>query len=275
MFSITLREARSLIHAIKSTYGTDLSGFAMASFRLRLSHILKSHAIRDIRALIGRLLEDQDYYETFLRDIFIGSPDLFRDPDFWIHLRDRLLPSILKSRLYPEIVVPESVTGNELYSLVVLLCEAGNDLRVDVVTTCRNKLIMDRIVDGKLTNIRYKNSRDNYNVFNPGSSIEDYFELRNATRHFRTDLLKGVEFRLQSPDQTACSEQTALVLYRNRMLYMNRELQSSRLRQLLQEMKEGTCFVTGTRETVEGFGLDHMYTVVSPDLKIYAKAREN
>jgi chemotaxis protein methyltransferase CheR len=275
MFSITPREASSVIRVIKSTYGTDLSGFTMASFRLRLSHILKSHAIRDTRVLVGKLLEDKDYYETFVRDISIGSPDLFRDPDFWIHLRDRLLPDILKSRLYPEIVVPDSVTGDELYSLVVLLQEAGNDFRVDLVATCRNKLIMDRILDGKLSNLRYKNSRDNYRVFNPGSSIEDYFELRNGTRHFRTDLLQGVEFRLQSPDQTECSDKTALVLYRNRMLYMNPELQSTRLRQLLQEMKEGTCFVTGIRETIEGFGLDHLYTVVSPDLKIYAKIREN
>ena len=155
MFNVSVLEAKTIIRTIDKIYGTDLSGLAMASFRLRLSEILKTNSFKNIDALIERLLDDPDYYETFIRDISPGSPDMFRDPDFWIYFRDQFLPTILKSRRYPEIIIPESVTGNELYTMAVLLNETGLDYRIDLVVTCRNVKIKKQITEKKLSNIRY------------------------------------------------------------------------------------------------------------------------
>ena len=179
MFSISILEARTIIRTINRTYGTDLSGLAMASFRFSLSEIMQAHNIRGLEILLSRLNKDPEFFETFIRDISVGSPDMFRDPDFWIYFRDQLLPEVLKSIMYPEIIIPESVTGNELYSSLVMLREAKFDYRVDLVVTCRNDRIRDQILQGRFSNISYKNSLDNYEVFHPGSSFEQYTETRN------------------------------------------------------------------------------------------------
>jgi chemotaxis protein methyltransferase CheR len=271
MFSVSILEAKTIIRTINRTYGTDLSGLAMASFRLRLSEILSTHKFKNTAALIERLLADPDYYELFIQDISTGSPDMFRDPDFWIYFRDELLPEVLKSSRYPEMIIPESVTGNEFYTMAVLLNETGLDYRIDLVVTCRNGKIKKQIMEGKLPNIRFKNSKDNYEVFHPGSSFENYTETRNGSRYLKTELLEGVEFRLQSPDQPVCSDKTALVLYRNRMIYQTTELQYRRLLQILKEMPKETYLITGIKEAINGFGLDHLYDTVSEDLKIYMK----
>ncbi len=97
MFSVSILEARTIIRTIYKTYGTDLSGLAMASFRLRLSEILETHDIKLPEDLVAILLEDPEFYETFIRDVSIGSSDMFRDPDLWIDIRDRILPFLLKS----------------------------------------------------------------------------------------------------------------------------------------------------------------------------------
>lgn len=271
MFNVSIPEARNIIRAIKKTYGTDLSGLAMASFRIRLSEILQVHALNSTEVLIEKLLDDPVYYETFMRDISNGSPDMFRDPDFWIYFREELLPSILKSRHYPEIVIPESVTGHELYSMAVLLNEAEIEYRIDLVATCRNEKIRERILEGDLQNTLFKNSKDNYELFNPGSSFDQYIDIRKGKKYLNPGLLKGVDIRLQSPDQPVCSDRTSLILYRNRMIYLNAEEQYNRLKKLLEEMAENTYFITGIRESIDRFGLDHMYSVISPDLKIYIK----
>ncbi len=271
MFSVSILEAKSIIRTVYKTYGSDLSGLAMASFRIRLSEILQLHKLNDIETLVARLYDDPGYYDIFIRDISVGSPDMFRDPDFWMHLRDQLLPSILKSWMYPEIIIPESVTGNELYTMAVFLCELGLDYRIDLVATCRNEKIRDQILEGQLPYVRVKNSKDNYEVFHPGSSFEKYTETRDGDRYLKTELLHGVEFRLQSPEQLACSEKTALVLYRNRMIYQNAEAQYRTLKHILGSMKAGTYFVTGIQEAIDGFGLDHLYATVSADLNIYSK----
>ncbi|MFC2112188.1 CheR family methyltransferase, partial [Bacteroidota bacterium] len=240
-------------------------------FRLRLSEILQTYQLNDTDSLVGRLLDDRKFYESFISDISIGSPDMFRDPDFWIYLRDHLLPTILKTRRYPEILIPESVTGNELYTVIVLLREMGLDYRVDLAITCWNNKIRDQIMNGELPRIRYKNSMDNYQVFKPGSSLEEYTDLRSGTRYLKKEMLQGVEFRLQSPEEHICSEKTALVLYRNRMIYQNAEMQYRMLKLFLSDMKGGTYFITGIQEAIDGFGVEHLYNTVSSDLKIYQK----
>ena len=58
---------------------------------------------------------------------------MFRDPDLWIHIRENLLPIIFASRRYPEVVIPQCVTGDELYTLAIFLKETGLDYRVDLV----------------------------------------------------------------------------------------------------------------------------------------------
>jgi chemotaxis protein methyltransferase CheR len=271
MFNVSIPEARNIIRAIKKTYGTDLSGIAMASFRIRLSEILQAQALNSTEVLIEKLLDNPPYYETFMRDISNGSPDMFRDPDFWIYFREELLPSILKSRHYPEIVIPESVTGHELYSMAVLLNEAKIEYRVDLVATCRNEKIRDRILEGDLPSIIFKNSKDNYELFNPGSLFDQYIDIRRGKKYLNPGLLKGVEIRLQSPDQPVCSDRTSLILYRNRMIYLNADEQYNRLKKLLGEMAGSTYFITGIRESIDHFGLNQMYSVISPDLKIYIK----
>jgi chemotaxis protein methyltransferase CheR len=275
MFDITPDEARSVFQAVEQLFGADLSGCAMVSFRLRLSRFLKDHSLGSVEDLIGKLTIEPGFYEVFIRDISVGSPDMFRDPDFWTHLRDELLPDLLKSRLCPEIVLPGCVTGNELYSLIVLLRESGDESRVDLVVSCRNSAIQEQIRAGKISTVGYKNSKENYRFFNPGSSIDAYFEMHNGCRHFRADLLEKVAFRVQPASGPICSEQTAMVLYRNRMLYMNREEQARQLKSLLSQMPEESLFVTGTGEVIKGLGLDHLFSVLSEDFKIYAITHGN
>ena len=275
MFELTPDDAREVFQAVERQSGTDLSGFALASFRLRLLNLLHNYSLDSVQALIARLKEEPAFFEIFMRDISVGSPDMFRDPDFWIHLREEILPALLKARLHPEVVLPESVTGNELYSLIVLLRESGEESRVDLAATCRNKAILDQIRSGRFSTGRYKNSTENYKFFNPGSSLDAYFETRHGKMNFKADLLDGVKFRVQFPSRQAFHRQTAMVLYRNRMLYMNREAQEKRLKEILGGMPEGCLFVTGTGEEIRGLGYDRLLSVVSADLKIYARTGEN
>ncbi len=271
MFSVTLQEARNIIGTLQKALDEDISGIAMASFRIRLSGIMQERGMNNAKELMDSLGSDPGFCEIFLRDISIGSPDLFRDPDLWICVRDELLPEILKTWMYPEILVPESVTGNELCSMAVLLREANLDYRIDLVATCRNEKIKEQIQEGELPDPRYKNSQDNYGVFRPDGNLEEYLGHRKGIPCLKNDLLQGTEIRIQSPLKEYCSDRTALVLYRNRMLYQDPISQYNTLRRILGQMPEGAYLITGIQESIHGFRLGHLYTTVSEDLKIYKR----
>lgn len=271
MITISIPEAKTLIRAVKKVNGTDLSGLAMASFRYRISGILHSFRLDNMNSLIAKIQNDPKFTDIFISEISVGSPDMFRDPDLWIHIRENLLPIIFASRRYPEVVIPQCVTGDELYTLAIFLKETGLDYRVDLVASCRDNRIREQILKGELPNPRYKNSKDNFEVYNPDLCFEEYTETRPGKKYIKQELLERVEIKVQKDDEPFCSENTALVLYRNRMLYQNAEMQYKTLAKLLADMKKGTCFITGIGESIDGFGLEQFYKTLSADYKIYIK----
>jgi chemotaxis protein methyltransferase CheR len=271
MFTVSIPEVQTLIRAIKKVNGTDLSGLAMASFRYRISGILHSFKLDNMNSLIAKIQNDPKFTDIFISEISVGSPDMFRDPDLWIHIRENLLPIIFASRRYPEVVIPQCVTGDELYTLAIFLKETGLDYRVDLVASCRDHRIREQILKGELPNPRYKNSKDNFEVYNPDLSFEEYTETRQGKKYIKQELLERIEINVQKNDEPFCSDNTALVLYRNRMLYQNAEMQYRTLHKLLAEMKKGTCFIIGIGESIEGFGLEQFYRDLSSDYKIYIK----
>ena len=94
MFTVSVNEVKTIVRAIKKANGTDLSGLAIASLRYRLSGILKSYKLENTESLIAKFQNDPDFLDRFISDISVGSPDMFRDPDLWIHIRENLLPII-------------------------------------------------------------------------------------------------------------------------------------------------------------------------------------
>jgi len=163
------------------------------------------------------------------------------------------------------------VTGDELYTLAIFLKEAGLDYKVDLVATCHDQRTKDQILNGELLNSRFKNSKDNFDVYNPDLSFEEYTETVQGKKYIKKELLEGIEVKIQGDDEPFCSEKTALVIYRNRMLYQNAEMQYRTLKKLLSDMEKGTCFILGMGESIDGFGLEQYYKDLSSDFKIYIK----
>jgi len=48
-------------------------------------------------------------------------------------------------------------------------------------------------------------------------------------------------------------------------------MQYKSLKKLLDEMKVGTYFIIGIRESIDGYGLENHYSTVSSDLNIYIR----
>ena len=275
MFRVSVLETRSLLRSINRQYGIDLSGRSMASLRLRLSEVLDTYNLADTEQLISSVLSSRSSLNNFLRDIAIGSPDMFRDPDFWVYLKEKILPGILNEYQFPEFVIPDCITGNELYSLKILLKEADVDFRVDVRALCENDLLLKQISTGELSYQVFKNSRDNYDMFNPGGDIKNYIEDVAGKQFLVKEVLDNIKYSVQTLESPFYSDKTAIVLYRNRMIYQTPELQYKNLKTLLTEMREGTYLITGIQESIDGFGLSSLYETISSDLKIYRKINVN
>ena len=273
MFNVSVVEARDVISAIYDRYGFDITSYTMSSLRLRIGRILHDHNLLCTNELISRLLEDPEFLDIFLKDTSVGSPDLFRDPDLWIEIRDKLIPQIFQEHQEFEILVPSSVTGDELYSLAILLKESGWTRKIRLQTTCLNNEIIDSIRNGVLSQMRFKTSADNYRIFNPDGNLDEYLYNEDGKVFKSPELLKQVKFLIKKPTAVPINNRTRLILFRNRLLYVNPGLKTKIIKGISDRMPGGSFLILGIRESLEGNGHDNSLNPVSRELNIYEKAK--
>ena len=91
-------EVALLLEAIFRRYGFDFRQYAPASLRRRLWRRAHAEGLRTLSALQDRVLRDPACMERLLLDLSINVTSMFRDPSFYLALRDRVVPLL---RTYP------------------------------------------------------------------------------------------------------------------------------------------------------------------------------
>ena len=271
MFTVTIDETNSIIHTVTKKFGVDLTGMSMASLRLRISQFCKDQHIQSPGNIVSRFSDDPGFIESFMLGISVGSPDMFRDPDMWIMLREQILPGMILDDKKPGIMIPGCVTGDELYSMAILLKESGLDEQINLTATCMHNSLKKQIDNGPLSKGRYKNCQDNYQAFNPGSPFEKYITFR-AGKYFRKPgLLDKVTINVQGLDHLDSTRSTKLLLYRNRMIYYNQDASRRIINIILDQVPKGTILIIGIKESVNHLGLEDRIEFISSDLNIFSK----
>jgi chemotaxis protein methyltransferase CheR len=210
--------------------------------------------------------------DLFMQGISSGSPDMFRDPELWITLRDKILPGMRVDAEHPMILIPDASSGEEVYSMSILLKESGLDHGIRLMATCINDRLRKQIENGPLSKGRYKNCQDNFMIFNPDSSLDNYFLQRNGMYYPNPGMLEPLDIKVHEEDQAGLADQANLILYRNRTIYFTPGKSQEVISRMLDQSGKGCIFIIGLKESANSLGFKDRVHVISADLNIYSKA---
>ncbi|HEY8969798.1 MAG TPA: CheR family methyltransferase, partial [Puia sp.] len=117
-------ELKELLESVRFVYGYDFTEYAEASIKRRVHHFMSINNISSIKDLGRVLLKDETAFERFVQEVTVNVTEMFRDPSFYKSLRENVIPRLAT---YPfiKIWVAGSSTGEEVYSLAILLKESG------------------------------------------------------------------------------------------------------------------------------------------------------
>ena len=117
-------EIRLLVEAVQLRYGHDFRDYAPASMKRRVLQAKQRMNAQSISALQARVLHDPQAFAELLQYLTVPVSEMFRDPPYFLALREHVLPVL---RTYPSIKVwvAGCSTGEEPYSLAILLQEEG------------------------------------------------------------------------------------------------------------------------------------------------------
>src|SRR5262245_13180691 len=112
--------------------GHDFTGYKTRTFYRRIERRMQILQITSLAAYLNRLRQDTDEVNTLFRDLLIGVTNFFRDTKAFEALEQMVMPRLFEGKGASDMIriwVPGCATGEEVYSLAILLREQAEQTR--------------------------------------------------------------------------------------------------------------------------------------------------
>ncbi len=260
-----------LLQAIYRQYHYDFRQYARASLRRRVQSACDRFACSSVSQLQDRVLEDAALFSRLLQFLTIQVSDMFRDAGFFRTLRQSVTPLL---RTYPSIKVwvAGCSTGEEVYSLAILLHETGLAGRAVVYATDINEEALRRAEVGVYPVERVAQFSKNYLAAGGTGSLSDYYTAAFGAARFDKSLRANVVFADHSLATDGVFSETHLITCRNVLIYFDRELQDRAIGLFGESLCRGGFLGLGARETLAFSSQGAAFVELSRAERIYRKA---
>jgi chemotaxis protein methyltransferase CheR len=217
-------ELALLLEGVFRKYGFDFREYASASLRRRVWRRVHAEGLSTISELQARLLHDPACMERLLLDLSINVTAMFRDPSFYNAFRAKVVPQL---RTYPftRIWVAGCSTGEEVYSLAILLREESLYDRARIYATDINESVLDRARTGVFPLEKMREYTQNYIKAGGTQAFSEYYLAKYDGAQFQRSLIDNVVFAQHNLVSDRSFNEFNVIVCRNVMIYFDRVLQ--------------------------------------------------
>jgi chemotaxis protein methyltransferase CheR len=267
---IKIFEVEQVINTIQHIYGYDFNDYAKASFRRRINSIKVEKGLNNISDLIPLLIHDKEFFNSILHRLTITTTEMFRNPIFFKHIIEKVIP-VLKTYPFIKIWHAGCSTGEEVYSMAILLKKYDLLKRTQIYATDINKLALKKAKDGIFDLKLLKEYKKNYcNIFEDNDFL-DYFVVKYSAGKILPELQKKITFSSHNLSTDSVFNEVQLLLCRNVMIYFNKKLQDNVLKTFNESLCRAGFLCLGDKESLRFSSIYDNYTAVSEEFKIYKK----
>jgi len=263
-------EIELLLEAIFRHYGFDFRSYAYASLKRRLWKRIQAEGLDTISGLQQRVLHDRATMERLLMDLSVSVTAMFRDPNFYKAFRLQVVPLL---RTYPFIRVWHAgcSTGEEVYSMAILLHEEGLLERARIYATDINEVVLRTAKAGIFPLEKMQEYTQNYLKAGGTRSFSEYYTAAYEGALFAPFLTENVVFAQHNLVTDRSFSEFNVILCRNVMIYFDRPLQN-RVHQLFYEsLPMYGILALGSKESLRFSDVESCYEELNPREKIYRK----
>ncbi|MFZ3046818.1 MAG: protein-glutamate O-methyltransferase CheR [Desulfatirhabdiaceae bacterium] len=263
-------EIRLLLEAIFLKYGYDFRSYAEASIGRRIQRNMRLNGCVHISELQHRILTDAAAFQQLMTDLSVSVTEMFRNPDFYQALRRHVLPELLRIP-FVKIWCAGCATGEEVYSLAILLEEEGIVQQVQIYATDINESALQIAEKGIYPLDKMKEYTTNYHGMKGRGSFADYYAALYDHAVLRLRLKKNMTFAHHNMVTDGSFGEMNLILCRNVMIYFNRDLQNRVFQLFCDSLTAGGFLCLGSKETLQYAECANQFENVNAREKIYRK----
>jgi chemotaxis protein methyltransferase CheR len=274
MQEIEIADLRKLTDLVKDTYRYDFSNYAMSSFKRRIQRIQELYKIPTVDQLCRKITDDPRFFREVLSEITVNVTEMFRDPSFWRVLRDKIIPNIQLNNDTLSIWHAGCSSGEEVFSMAIVLKEMGLLNKTKIVATDIDTVILDKARSGVYPIKNMELNQKNYIRFQGQATLDTYYKEENGKAIMDKTLIENVSFREHNLVNAVPFSKFDIILCRNVMIYFNQSLQNTVLKMFHESLFKYGYMIVGSKESLIWADVANRFIVVNNEEKIYKKVRD-
>jgi chemotaxis protein methyltransferase CheR len=263
-------ETELLLEAVYRRYGFDFREYAQASLKRRLWRRAFAEGVTSISELQARLLHDPQSMERLLLDLSINVTAMFRDPTFYVVFRERIVP-MLHTYPFTRIWCAGCSTGEEVYSLAILLQEEGLYERTRIYATDINETVLAKAREGIFPLNRMQTYTQNYIRAGGKHDFSRYYVAAYDGAQFSRSLVENVVFAQHNLAMDRSFNEFNVIVCRNVMIYFDKALQSRVHRLFYDSLDTFGVLCLGHKESLAFTPFAEKYEELDAAERIYRK----
>lgn len=259
-----------LLEGIYRQYGYDFRHYSFSSIRRRIWHRMHAEHITRVSSLLDRVLHDRAAMDRLFEDFSINVTEMFRDPMFFLQLRRKVVPYL---RRLPAIRIWHAgcSTGEEVYSMNILLLEEGLYDKTRLYATDMNESVLERARRGVFPLDKMQTYTRNYLQSGGLRAFSEYYTARHGQVCFDTMLSDNVVFSRHNLATDHSFNEFHMIICRNVLIYFDERLQRRVLELFDESLNSQGYLGLGHKEGVPGLVWAKRYEEVDAKEKIYRK----
>jgi chemotaxis protein methyltransferase CheR len=208
--------------------------------------------------------------ERLLLDLSINVTSMFRDPSFYSAFREHAIP-ILRTHPFTRIWIAGCSTGEEVYSLAILLTEAGIAERARIYATDINEAVLERARIGVFPIDKMQEYTQNYIRAGGSRAFSEYYNAAYDGAQFDRSLVRNVVFAQHNLVSDRSFNEFHAIVCRNVMIYFDRSLQDKVHELFHESLAMFGVLALGHKETIRFTRHAQLYEELDPDERLYRK----
>ena len=258
-----------ILGLLRAHNGHDLTHYKQNTVRRRVERRMVVNQIDSLESYVRMLRQNPLEMDTLFRELLIGVTSFFRDAGAFEAVRDLALPAIMTERPPGQPIrvwVPGCSTGEEAYSIAMLIHEAaeklGRDFVVQVFATDIDHESIEKARAGVYpANIAADVSPDRLSRFF-AQEQKDFYRIKKT---LRDQLIFAEQDVIKDPPFSKID----LISCRNMLIYMDPILQKRLIPLFHYALSSSGFLLLGNSESVGEF--TNLFTIIERKWKLYRR----
>ena len=264
-------ELLSILQMVQKTSGVDFSQYKLSTIKRRIIRRVVLHKLNTLKEYVQYLKTNLAEVTHLFNDLLINVTSFFRDTEVTEYLKNTLLPEIIKNKKHNEPVriwVPACSTGQEVYSIAILLIEVLGEqythLPIQIFATDLSEVAINKARLGIY-------NKDEVQEISP-KRLQRFFSKMDGSYRIIKAIRDICVFATHNIAKDPPFSRLDIVSCCNLLIYLDNTLQKKVVSTFHYSLNNNGYLILGKSETVGSSA--NLFTQVDKKVKIFAKKKE-